>query len=54
MGKLRSREIGYEDTARSIPGAYFILMFAEDTTIFEKQQLQDYIEKIELPKMEAI
>jgi hypothetical protein len=30
--------------ARSIPGANIILMFAGGHYIFEKQQLQDYIE----------
>jgi hypothetical protein len=54
MGKLRSREMGMRTPLEVYLVRILFWCFAEDTTIFEKQQLQDYIEKIELPKMEAI
>jgi len=47
MGKLHDRleEIGYEGHPLEVYLVRILFcMFAEDTTIFEKQQLQDYIE----------
>ena len=48
MGKLHDRleEIGYTGHPLEVYLVRLLfLMFAEDTTIFEKQQFQEYIEQ---------